>query len=152
MSQIFVTKTPKGEKPPVPTGDAVFIEKSLRVLLVEDTEADAYLIGKALASNSKVTKVVRARDGVEALDLVDTGKFRPDLAIVDLKMPRKDGFSLLLELKARVTAEFPSFVLTSSRSGADTLRARKRGAVKFVTKPNTLEKLSVVVNQIVDAA
>jgi CheY-like chemotaxis protein len=122
-----------------------------RVLFVEDNEADAYLIQKALRANAQVGEVVRARDGLEALSLIEKNRIEPDLAIIDLKMPKMDGFALLRSLKSQLCVEFPLFVLTSSRSGADALRAVKRGSVRFVTKPNTMEKLSTAINQMVEA-
>jgi two-component system response regulator MprA len=122
-----------------------------RVLFVEDNEADAYLIHKALRANAQVGEVVRAKDGLEALSLIEDNHLEPDLAIIDLKMPKMDGFALLRSLKSQLCVEFPLFVLTSSRSGADALRAVKRGSVRFVTKPNTMEKLSMAINQMVEA-
>ena len=129
--------------------DVIPLPATLQVLLVEDDDADAYLIERALSANPRVGAIVRARDGVEALELVDARRMKPDLAIVDLHMPRKDGFALLSELAARVTVEFPSVILTSSKRGADALRSRKRGATLFVTKPDSLEKLTAALNRVV---
>jgi len=122
---------------------------SLCVLLVEDDEADAYLIKYALDSNARVGEVIHATDGVEALELIESGAASPDLAIVDLHMPRKNGFSLLSDFAAMDRVQFPSVVLTSSRSGADALRSRKRGADVFMTKPNTLAKLTYALDNII---
>ena len=121
--------------------------KKLRILLVEDDEADAYLIRRALKSNPRVGEIVLAENGVEALDLIDRGAVRPDLAFIDLRMPRKDGFALLRDFSMREAAKFPAIVLTSSKAGADALRARKRGAIQFVTKPSTEEKLAAALNR-----
>jgi CheY-like chemotaxis protein len=111
------------------------LSPGLQVLLVEDDEADAYLIRRALAANTKVSDVVLAEDGEEALDLVDRRRVLPDLALIDLRMPRKDGLALLKDLAARPLATFPCAMLTSSKSTKDALRATTRGAVKFITKP-----------------
>lgn len=113
-----------------------------KILLVEDDDADAYLVERALSEIPGPKEIIRATDGAEALQIVDRRIFKPDLAIVDLRMPRKDGFSLLVELRARVTVEFPAIALTSSKSTADALRCHKRGAVKVLTKPNSLAKLT----------
>ncbi|MDB5433311.1 MAG: response regulator receiver protein [Caulobacter sp.] len=129
--------------------DVIPLPATLQVLLVEDDDADAYLIERALAGNPRVGAIIRARDGVEALELVDARRMKPDLAIIDLHMPRKDGFALLSELAARVVVEFPSVILTSSKRGADALRSRKRGATLFVTKPNSLEKLTAALDRVV---
>lgn len=120
----------------------------LNVLLVEDDQADAYLIKHALYSNSMVCNVLHVKDGIEALKVLDVGEMHPDLAIVDLHMPRKDGFSLLADFR-RENAQFPSIVLTSSKLGADSVRARKRGAEAFITKPNTLAKLTEVLDDVI---
>ena len=121
----------------------------LRVLLVEDDEADVYIIRRALASNPRVGEVVVARDGVEALEQIDCWSAAPDLAIVDLHMPRKDGFALLRDFAARKSDPFPSVVLTSSKAGADAFRSKKRGAMEFLTKPNTVEKLTMALDQVI---
>jgi CheY-like chemotaxis protein len=120
----------------------------LNVLLVEDDPADAYLIKHALYSNPMVCNVLHVKDGIEALKMLDVGEMHPDLAIVDLHMPRKDGFSLLADFR-RENAQFPSIVLTSSKLGADSLRARKRGAEAFITKPNTLAKLTEALDNVI---
>lgn len=124
-------------------------QNGLRVLVVEDDAADAWLLGRVLSNDARIGQVVHARNGVEALEALDGGAFAPDLAIVDLKMPKKDGFSLLLDLAASDNASFPVIVLTSSRHGADALRARKRGAERFITKPNSLEKLAEVLEPVI---
>jgi CheY-like chemotaxis protein len=125
------------------------LPKHLRVLLVEDDDADSYLIRRALGEIPRVAEIRVARDGVEALELIENWTAGPDLAIVDLKMPRKDGFTLLREFAARKSANFPSVVLTSSRSGADIYRAKKRGAAEFVTKPNDLVKLRTALDDVI---
>jgi len=121
----------------------------LSVLLVEDDEADVYLIRRALANNPRIGEIVVARDGVEALDMIDQRAIEPDLAIVDLNMPRKDGFSLLRDLASRNVARFPTVVLTSSRAGADQFRAKKRGAFAYLAKPNSAAKLATALDQLI---
>ena len=121
----------------------------LQVLLVEDDVADAYLIRRALEANPRVADVVLAENGEEALDLVDRRRVFPDLALVDLKMPRKDGLTFLKDLAARPTALFPCAVLTSSKSGKDALRAKTRGAVEFVTKPRAEPELKSALDRLI---
>ncbi len=119
----------------------------LQILLVEDDEADAYLIRRALARNPRVGEVVLAEDGVEALELFDRQWISPDLAIVDLQLPRKDGHALLKDLARRSAARFPSIVLSSSKSARDALRATQNGAVEFVTKPKSEEQLKAILDR-----
>jgi len=121
----------------------------LQVLLVEDDVADAYLIRRALAENPRVGDVVLAEDGEEALDLVDRRRVLPDLALVDLRMPRKDGLAFLKDLAARPAAHFPCAVLTSSKSGRDEMRAKSRGAIEFVTKPKAAPELKAALDRLI---
>jgi CheY-like chemotaxis protein len=121
----------------------------LCILLVEDDEGDAYLIKRALARNARVGEIVLAENGVEALDVIDRGIVRPDLALIDLHMPCKDGFALLRDLSTRESRQFPSVVLTSSRARADALRSMQRGAMDFVTKPSTEVKLVAALDRVI---
>ncbi len=119
----------------------------LQILLVEDDEADAYLIRRALAKNPRIGEVLLAEDGVEALELIDRQWISPDMAIVDLQMPRKDGIALLRDLANRAGARFPSIVLSSSKSFKDALRATRSGAIEFMTKPKSEEQLRAVLDR-----
>jgi CheY-like chemotaxis protein len=121
----------------------------LNILLVEDDEADAFLIRRALANHPRVGSVTLAEDGMEALELVDKRRIQPDLAIVDLKMPRKDGLSFLRDIAARPNAYFPCAVLTSSKSAKDAQRAKNRGAVEFVSKPKSLLELRQALDRVI---
>jgi chemotaxis family two-component system response regulator Rcp1 len=129
--------------------NAGFRLANLQILLVEDNEADAYLTQCALAANAKVGEVVLARDGFEALRLIDSGAVRPDLAIVDLRMPRKDGFSFLEDLSTRETAQFPAIVLTSSTSAKDILHSWERGAVEYVAKRDSVAAMAAALDHII---
>ena len=113
----------------------------LCVLVAEDDEADAYLICRALARQPGIGKVVHVPDGVVALWMVEHGQVSPDLAFVDLKMPRIGGLGLLVALAERTESEFPVVVLTSSNAPLDATRSRLRGAFRVITKPETVEAL-----------
>ena len=130
-------------------GDDVDRSDALQVLVVEDDAADLYLLKAALADNPRVCEVVAAQDGVEAMDLIESGAVNPDLAIIDLQMPRKNGLALLLELRTRGDTSFPSIVLTSSRSAADAMRSRNRGAELFLVKPDSIEKLTALMDDVI---
>jgi CheY-like chemotaxis protein len=124
----------------------------LCVLIVEDDDADAYLIECALAANPNISDVVRAVDGVEALRLVDTGGVRPDVALIDLHMPRKNGFQLLADFAARPEPYFPMVVLTSSTAPTDAMRSRLRGAARVLTKPESTQDLETVLAAAIQSA
>ncbi len=123
----------------------------LQVLLVEDDAADAYLIKCALAKNPRIGSIVCATDGVSALRAIEQGAATPDLAIIDLQMPRMDGFRLLLELNCRPEHKFPKFVLTSSTARNDRVRSRLRRADRVLHKPDTFGQLEVMLNNAIAA-
>jgi CheY-like chemotaxis protein len=127
-------------------------EKGVCVLVVEDDDGDAYLIERALMANPNITGIIRATDGVEALLLVDVGAIRPDVALIDLHMPRKNGFQLLADLAARREPCFPMVVLTSSTAPTDAMRSRLRGAARVLTKPDSVEELESVLSAAITSA
>jgi CheY-like chemotaxis protein len=122
----------------------------LQVLLVEDDAADAYLIKCALSKSPRVGSIVSASDGVSALRAIEQGGAFPDLAIIDLQMPRMDGFRFLVELGCRPQYRFPKFVLTSSTSRSDLLRSRLRRADRIMHKPDTLQQLEVLLSNAIE--
>jgi signal transduction histidine kinase len=130
---------------------AAFPTDDLCVLVVEDSEADAYLIHRALFNHPSVGQVVHAHDGLEAQEMIERGEVRPDLAFIDLQMPRLNGFELLIALASGERCDFPMVVLTSSSLEADRLRSRIRGAVEVLTKPNSVEQLGAMLSVSVDA-
>jgi len=123
----------------------------LCVLLAEDDEADAYLIGRALADNRGVGRVVRAKDGVEALIMVERGEVAPDVAFIDLQMPLMNGFDLLVALSESSRPAFPMVVLTSSAARNDAIKSRLRNASRVVTKPDTVTELFAVLAAAIEA-
>jgi CheY-like chemotaxis protein len=129
----------------------VATQRRLCVLLVEDNEADAYLIERALVDNPLVDSVVRACDGEEALGMVERAEVSPDLALIDLHMPRMDGFDLLVAFAALPELTFPMVVLTSSSARTDAIRSRLRSAVRVVIKPDTVADLYAVLKTAIEA-
>jgi CheY-like chemotaxis protein len=137
----FAAGTPAQVRPP-----------GICVLIVEDDDGDAYLIEQALMDNPDITGIIRATDGVEALLLVKIGAVTPDVALIDLHMPRKNGFQLLADFAALPDAGFPMVVLTSSTAPTDAMRSRLRGAVRVLTKPDSIEELASVLSAAVSSA
>jgi len=126
-------------------------EPGLCVLVVEDDDADTYLIGRALEDNPAVETIFHARDGIEALAMMERGEVTPDLALIDLHMPRMDGFGLLFALAGRSDADFPLVVLTSSSSPSDAILSRLRSAIRVVTKPDTVAEMYSVLETTIEA-
>ena len=117
--------------------------ETVEILLVEDSDADAELILRALRKGNIVNRVIRVRDGVEALDFVfreGTYKDRHGeqlrLILLDLKMPRLSGLDVLRRLKADDKAkQIPVVVLTSSAEEQDVAESYKLGVNSYLVKP-----------------
>ena len=136
MEQSVAAKVPVWEHDGLPAVS----QTGLRVLVVEDDEVDAFLIRTALSRNPRVCEIAIAKDGVEALEWLDGDVIFPDIALIDLMMPRKNGFGLLSELQFRPWATFPKIILTSSIAKTDRARSILRGADCFLSKPNTIDE------------
>ncbi len=129
--------------------------EAVEILLVEDSDADAELIIRALRKSSLVNKVVRLRDGVEAIEFVfREGTFsqrrggQPRLILLDLKMPRLGGIDVLRRLKADERAKLiPVVVLTSSAEEQDELDSYKLGVNSYLVKPVEFSAFTSVITQ-----
>lgn len=113
------------------------------ILLVEDNPADQRLTTEALRVGGWTGSVTLAQDGVEALAILKKTKLkpetRPDLIILDLNLPRKDGREVLLELKADpLLKSIPVVVLTSSAADSDINDIYNLHANCYITKPMDL--------------
>src|SRR5690348_16930333 len=110
----------------------------IEILLVEDNPADVRLTVEALKDSRIRNHLHVARDGVEALELLrpKTGAgVKPDLILLDLNLPRKDGREVLSELKQDdALRHIPVVVLTTSQAELDVLRSYRLHANAFVTK------------------
>src|ERR1700712_2857115 len=101
------------------------MNRSIRVLLVEDSVADATMIQEILLDEKIAVELSIVRDGFEAMDyLLFQNEFskvtRPDLVILDLNMPRKDGRELLAEMKSMpILKQIPVVILTTSQAEED---------------------------------
>jgi two-component system response regulator len=114
------------------------------ILLVEDNADDEALTMRALSKNNITNKIVVARDGVEALDyLFGTGPYagrdtneQPQLILLDLKLPKVDGFEVLKRLRADPRTKLLAVViLTSSKEQQDVLNGYGLGANSYIRKP-----------------
>lgn len=127
--------------------------KERAILLVEDNPDDELLMLRALAKNDVAGEVVVARDGVEALDyLFSSGRpddAMPRLILLDLKLPRLNGFEVLQRVRAdERTRLLPVVILTSSRERRDVLEGYGLGANSYVRKPVDFEQFLKVVGQL----
>jgi CheY-like chemotaxis protein len=128
----------------------------LSVLLVEDDPGDVLLVREAFAERRGEDRLAVVSDGVQALAFVRAegdyaGAQRPDLVLLDLNLPRKNGREVLAEIKAdRELATIPVVVLTTSEADEDILRSYELHANAYVTKPVDLDRFIAAVRQIDD--
>lgn len=118
--------------------------KTIHVLVAEDNDDHRFLTMRSLRSYPDVNlEVAGVRDGAETLDFVyGRGEFadrpRPDLVILDLKMPKVGGLEVLQQLKSDpATSAIPIVVLSSSDAVADVDAAYATGTNSYMTKPAT---------------
>lgn len=126
------------------------------ILLVEDNPADIRLTREALKENKIVNTLAVALDGVEAMKyLHKQGKYskvtKPDLILLDLNLPKKDGREVLAELKQDNNLKrIPVVILTSSQAEEDILKSYNLHANCYITKPVDFDQFLKVVNAIED--
>jgi len=125
--------------------------KPIEILLVEDNPGDVRLTREAFKEGKVLNNLSVVEDGAEAMAfLYQQGKYadapRPDLILLDLNLPKKDGRQVLPEIKADTNLKrIPVVVLTTSKAEQDILKTYNLHANCYVTKPVDLEQFISVV-------
>ncbi|CUW40934.1 Signal transduction response regulator, CheY-like response regulator [Magnetospirillum sp. XM-1] len=128
--------------------------EAFEILLVEDNPGDARLAQEALKEGRMTSRLKVVVDGVEAMSFLRregpyAGSPRPNLILLDLNLPRKDGRQVLAELKAdEDLRRIPVVVLTTSQAEQDILRSYDLHANCYITKPVDLDRFISVVRSI----
>jgi CheY-like chemotaxis protein len=128
----------------------------IEVLLVEDDPGDVLLIREAFDFNKVHNNLNVVSDGEQALDYLRgvgdyAGRTRPDLVLLDLNLPRKDGREVLADVKTDPDLRtIPIVVLTTSEAEEDVLKSYQLHANAYVTKPVDFERFVSIVRQIDD--
>jgi chemotaxis family two-component system response regulator Rcp1 len=139
-----------------PQGIPGMIGRPVRILLVEDSPSDVALTITALESGRVANEIAVVVDGEEALAYLHReGEYsnatRPDLILLDLNMPKKDGREVLAEVKSDPDLKaIPIIVLTTSAAESDILRSYELQANSYVTKPVGLDPFLAAVRGIED--
>ena len=129
-------------------------DEIMQILLVEDNPGDIRLTQEALKEGVIKNNLNVVKDGVEALDyLKRKGKYMnqptPDIILLDLNLPRKDGREVLAEIKSDENLKLiPVIILTTSDADQDILRSYKLHANCFITKPVDLDQFIFIIRQI----
>lgn len=130
--------------------------KAINILLVEDNPADVRLTLEALKDERLYNELIVAEDGAEALEILrQKGKYAdqplPDIILLDLNLPRKDGREVLKEIKTDDKLKrIPVVVLTSSEAEADIVRAYDYNANCYITKPVGWDQFKNIIKTIGD--
>ena len=128
--------------------------KNKTIFLIEDNRGDIRLIQEALKNTSVQCEVVVARDGMEAIAyLRQDGEYadavRPDLILLDLNLPKKDGREVLAEIKADPSLKhIPIIVLTTSRNEEDIFKSYDLHVNCYISKSRNLSQLFTIVRGI----
>ncbi|MBS1998608.1 MAG: response regulator [Cyanobacteria bacterium SZAS LIN-2] len=129
-------------------------KKSVTILMAEDSPSDAELARQAFKNGKLLNELIIVKDGVETMAyLRKEGQYanavRPDVILLDLNMPRKDGREVLTEIKSDPDLKvIPVVVLTTSEDEQDVLRSYQLQASCYITKPVEFEKFIEVARSI----
>ena len=132
------------------------IGRPIEILLVEDSPSDTELTVEALRDAKLRNNLSTVEDGVQAMQFLRReGQYenapRPDIILLDLNLPRKDGREVLAEIKAdKMLAIIPLVVMTASTAEADLLRAQQLKANSYITKPVEFANFLEVVRGVED--
>jgi CheY-like chemotaxis protein len=124
------------------------IRRSFNILLVDDNPVDVRIVAEGLREALPEAKLSVAKDGLEAISFLhQAGKYanspRPDLILLDLRLPKKSGFEVLREVKQDpVLATIPVVVHSSSEEKEDIQKAYSLHANCYIAKPDTLDEFS----------
>jgi two-component system response regulator len=119
------------------------------ILLVEDNPDDVDLTLRALARNKIANKVVVARDGAEAVEILVEKGLRPQVILLDLKLPKVNGLEVLRRIRSEeATRLLPVVILTSSTEDKDLVESYALGANSYIQKPVDFAQFIEAVGQL----
>jgi len=135
------------------SNDGHFGMRELRILVIEDSPSDVRLIREALKDTPVPVRLSVARDGVEGLNYLHSSERnaseRPDLVLLDLNLPKKNGCEVLAEMKSDPgLKQIPVLVMTSSKADDDISKVYSLNANCYITKPGNLNEYIDVVHAI----
>jgi CheY-like chemotaxis protein len=128
---------------------------AIQILLVEDNPGDVRLSSEALKESNLTYDLNVVVDGTKAMTFLRQGDgyshvARPNVIILDLNLPGKNGLEVLSEIKSdQELKDIPVIILTSSDSDLDVLIAYRKQANAYLVKPSTLSQFDEVINAIV---
>lgn len=130
------------------------IGRPIEILLVEDSLDDAHLTFETFKNGDVPHRLTWLRDGQDAMEfLIRRGRFtrapRPDLILLDLGLPGKDGREVLTEIKAdEDLREIPVVIMTASKAHEDIVRSELLQVESYVTKPVDMDKFLNLIREL----
>jgi two-component system response regulator len=119
------------------------------VLLVEDNPHDVKLTERAFRKSNILNELRVAKDGVEALEMLEKGEHLPQIVLLDLKLPRLDGLEVLRKIREQESTRLlPVIILTSSREEQDLIEGYRLGANSYIRKPVDFDKFVDAVREL----
>ncbi len=116
------------------------------IMVVDDSKTDRTIMRKSLEPMG--VTIVEANDGQEALNILKSGEYNFDAMLIDIEMPRMDGYTLATEIKKyNRYKNMPLIAVTSRTSKADRMRGVESGMVEYITKPYSADYLASVVQR-----
>ena len=124
----------------------------IRILLVEDNPGDVYLLEKTLQNRKMNYELIRYSDGEQAIGALQKDECAvPDLILLDLNLPRREGFEVLQTIRSKPSmVGVPIGILTSSDAAKDRHRIALTGGERYIHKPPMLEEFLEQVGQAVE--
>ena len=117
------------------------MKPSLNILLIEDDSIEIMKLNRAIASLKLEHHVTEAGNGEEALELLNTNTYLPDIILVDLNMPKINGIEFLRILKNNDVLKYiPAIILTTSNNRTDIKECFKIGIAGYIVKPLKYEE------------
>ena len=129
------------------------LSRPKEILIIEDSSTDAKMVLKGLARNKRKKNIVTSVDGDQAMEYLHrtNAATKPDLILLDLNLPKKDGWEVLAECKADpILKIIPIVVFTTSELGSEVQRCYELGANSFVAKPFELDSFLSTIQSIED--
>ncbi len=131
------------------------IDDNKNILMADDDEDDCFLVAEAFSESGSKAAFSSVRDGMELMDylLVGSGSEpggRPNLILLDLNMPRKDGREALLEIRSNPAFNnIPIVIFTTSQAKKDIEFSMKAGANSFISKPTSFDEWIKIMKSLV---
>lgn len=128
--------------------------QTMEILLLEDEMADAYLVKMALKEQSVSARLHHVQDGYEGLSFLAQQEHyhnapRPDIILLDLNMPRMNGYEFLVAIKNNEHLKsIPVIVLSTSDVESDIINSYQLGAASYITKPTGMEQFTAMINKV----